>query len=370
MIKQVLKLSVLICVAAAVYHGYDHWVHGRFIERTDNAYIRSDIVAVAPKVPGYVIEVAVRDNEWVEQGDLLYRIDPVDFEARLAQSLAALDAAKAGRAALSEQRGLQKALIKEAQAGVSAARAEAERAGKDRTRADNLVRDGWTTRQRHDTSVATEARARAGVDQAEAGLAARKQRLNVLTAEASRLDAAVAQAEASVRLARIALEDSSVRAPVSGVVGNRHVEVGHYARPGAPLLSIVPLDDVWVVANFKETQLADMSPGQAVTVNVDTFGSTKISGRIDSLAPASGAEFSLLPPDNATGNFVRVVQRIPIKIVLDQQEGIAEGLRPGMSAEVIVDTRETSAEEAPSILDLAWAVVFERTQNGQAEAAE
>lgn len=364
MMKRLLKWTlgfsfvVALCLSAA-YFGHRYWMNGRFIEATDNAYVRGDIVAVAPKVPGYVVEVAVTDNQHVEAGDLLFRIDPADYEARRAQSLAALSAARAARITLNEERALQGALINEARAGVTAASAEAERAARDRERADNLVRDGWTTQQRHDRVVASETRARAAVQQAEAGLAARQQRLEVLSAEAGRLDAAIDQAFAQLRLADIALNDSEVRAPVSGVVGNRHVEVGHYARPGAPLLSIVPLHEVWVVANFKETQLQGMTPGQPVTVRVDTFGGKEFTGRIESLAPASGAEFSLLPPDNATGNFVRVVQRIPVKIVLDEDAMIAAGLRPGMSAEVRIDTRGEDAPRTASFIDTAWAAIAE-----------
>ena len=359
--KRVLKITtfalvVVATLGGAAYFGLAYWFDGRFIESTDNAYVRGDIVAVAPRVSGYVVEVAVEDNQAVEAGDLLFRIDPEDYEARLAQSVAALDAARAARAGLVEERALQEALVGEAEATVTAARAEATRAARERQRADNLVADGWTTQQRHDAAIATETRAQASVAQAEAGLAARRQRLVVLDAEAVRLDATIEQAAAQVRLAEIALEDATVRAPIAGVVGNRHVEVGHYARPGAPLLAIVP-DDVWVVANFRETQLERMTPGQSVVVWIDTFGGREIAGRIESLAPASGAEFSLLPPDNATGNFVRVVQRIPVKITLDEGEDATHGLRPGMSAEVRVDTRGANAPRLASLLDRAWSAL-------------
>ena len=359
--KRILKLTALcflavVTLGGAAYYGATYWTTGRFIESTDNAYVRGDIVAVAPRVSGYVIEVSVEDNQLVDVDDLLFRIDPEDYEARLAQSLAARNAARAARGSLVEERALQEALVGEAEAALTAARAEETRAVRDRQRADNLIADGWTTQQRHDIAVATETRAQASVAQAEAGLTAQRQRLVVLDAEALRLDAAIEQAAAQVRLAEIALEDATVRAPIAGVIGNRHVEVGHYARPGAPMLAIVP-HDVWVVANFRETQLERMAPGQTVAVWVDTFGGREITGRIESLAPASGAEFSLLPPDNATGNFVRVVQRIPVKITLEDEDDATQGLRPGMSAEVRVDTRGPSAPRTASLFDLVWAAL-------------
>lgn len=345
MTPQPLKRALLLLIGASFcaiigYFSYSQWARTRFIEHTDNAYVRSAIVAIAPKVPGYVVTLNVDDNQHVEAGDILFRLDPADYEAQRDQAQAHLNAMRAARASLDEERILQDALISEAEAGLTATRAEAQRAGRDRVRADDLAREGWTSEQRLDSAIAIETRANASVAQAQAGLAARRQRLSVLTAEATRLDATIEQAEAQLRLAEIAVGNTILRAPVSGIIGNRHVEVGHYARPGAPLLSIVPSQNVWIVANFKETQLEYMRAGQVVNVRIRSFGDLSLSGHIDSLAPASGAEFSLLPPDNATGNFVRIVQRIPIKITLDaQQDEAIAALRPGMSADVYVDTR-------------------------------
>ena len=351
-----LALAMLLTCGGG-YYGYGYWNTDRHIERTDNAYVRGDIVAVATKVPGYVSEVAVKDNQPVAKGDLLFRITPTDYEARLAEAMAAREAARAARSSLDAQSKLQGALINEANAGVRAAEAEAERALRDRDRADNLVNGGWTTRQRHDNIVALESRARATLQQAKAGLAARQQRLGVLAAEAGRLDAAVEQATARLRLAEIALNDTEVRAPVSGVVGNLHVDAGQYARPGVPMLAIVPLHDVWIIANFKETQLEHMAVGNPVAVQIDAFGGKKLKGWIDSLAPASGAEFSLLPPDNATGNFVRIVQRIPIKITLDPESSTTTRLRPGMSARVRVDTRSNRTPPTDDEFEVTGATV-------------
>ncbi len=364
MIKRLLKVTLglgtatALCLVAA-YYADQYWTNGRFMEETDNAYVRGDIVAIAPKVPGYVYDVAVKDNQPVEAGDILLKIDPEDYDARRAQAAAGLSAARAAKASLAEERALQEALVAEAKAGLAAAQAEATRAERDRKRVEDLIANGWTTAQRHDGAIAAETRARALVAQADAGLAARRQRLIVIDAEAVRLDAAIDQAAAQLRLAEIALKNAVVRAPVAGFVGNRHVEVGHYARPGAPLLSIVASDDIWIIANFKETQLKEITPGQEVSVRVDTFGDMEISGRIDSLAPASGAEFSLLPPDNATGNFVRIVQRIPVKVTLNEDTALMTGLRPGMSATVSIDTRGKSAAPVASLFDIARAAFAE-----------
>lgn len=335
----VAALLMIAAIAAGAYGGHGYWAVGRFIERTDNAYVRADSASIAPKVAGYVVELAVQDNQSVKAGDLLLRIDPADYEARRTQAAAALAAARARRASLDQERVFQNAVVRETEAALKAAGAEASRATRDRERADRLVRDRWTTEANHDVAVTTEIRAGAAVEQAQASLAAQQQRLQVMDAESIRLDAAVDQAAAQLRLAEIALNDTEIRAPIAGVVGNRHVETGHYARAGSPLLTIVPLDDVWVVANFKEVQLARLAPGQRVRVLIDTFGNREFGGRVDSVAPASGSEFSLLPPENATGNFVRVVQRIPVKIVLDTRDRAPTDLRPGMSAVVEVDTR-------------------------------
>ncbi|MCV0429461.1 MAG: HlyD family secretion protein [Roseibium sp.] len=343
----------------ALFFGRDYWTNGRFLEVTDNAYVRSDIVAIAPKVPGYIIEVSVRDNQPVQAGDILFRIDREDHEARLAQSSASLRAARAAKVSLAKERKLQQALIEEAKAGLAAAKAEATRTRRDRKRADNLVNKGWATEQRHDTAVALQVRAQAAVDQAQARLAAREQRLAVIDTETVRLEASIEQAFAQLKLAEIALNNTVVRAPLSGIVGNRHVEVGHYAQPGAPLLSLVATDHIWVVANFKETQLSRIEPGQKVKIQVDTFGDREISGLVDSLAPASGAEFSLLPPDNATGNFVRVVQRIPVKILLDKESTAPDTLRPGMSARVAVRTGGTPEAPLASLFEIARTLVAE-----------
>ena len=361
-LKRPVKLTfgLLLLVTAGLMtaqFAYDYWANGRFDEVTDNAYVRGDIVAIAPKVPGYIVEVSVKDNQSVRAGDVLFRIDREDHETRLAQSKASLRATRAARVSLVNERALQQALIDEAEAGLAAAKAEATRTMRDRKRADNLVNKGWATEQRHDTAVALETRASAAVDQAQAGLAARKQRLAVIDTETVRLDASIEQAVAQVKLAEIALKNTVVRAPFSGVVGNRHVEIGHYAQPGAPLLSLVATDHIWVVANFKETQLSRIEPGQKVTVEIDTFGDHEIPGLVDSLAPASGAEFSLLPPDNATGNFVRVVQRIPVKILLQQQEIAPNALRPGMSATVRVRTGGEDTTAEASLFDVALSMV-------------
>lgn len=339
-IKSTLGYTLLVSIVLlSMLFSYRYLSNGRYIQSTDNAYIRGEIVAIAPKVSGYISEVLVSDHQSVNAGDALFRIAPHDYEVRLAQAVAGMKAAQASQTSLREKRKLQEAFVKEAEARLVSNSAEAKRAKRDRRRASNLFEQGWTTEQRNDNAITLESRSQAAVSQAKAGLAAQKQRLTVIDAEAAQIIAAVENAEAQLELAQITLNDTVAHAPVAGIVGNKHIEVGQYARPGAPLLSIVS-NKIWVEANFKETQLNGIAPGQIVTIQVDTFSDTDIRGYVDSLSPASGAQFSLLPPDNASGNFVRVVQRVPVKISLNEQQTLMTGLRPGLSAKVQIDTRQ------------------------------
>ncbi|VCU61456.1 Membrane fusion component of tripartite multidrug resistance system [Tritonibacter mobilis] len=331
-------VGVLIVVLIALPSGYGLWSNAQTRVYTDNAYIRGDIVAVAPKVSGYIAEVAVNDNQLVEKGDVLLRIDHADHAARVRQAKAALAAATAARLRLDEERQMQTVFIDEAHAMISAAQAEADRAGKDLHRTNNLIADGWVPAERLEVVTAIAIKARAGHERASAGLRAQEQKLRVLDAQSSALDAAIEQAAAQLQLAEISLSETTIRATERGFIGNLHAEPGQYARPGAPLLSVVSNDHKWVVANFKETQLGRIEPGQTVSIRVDSFQNLALTGRVESIAPASGAEFSLLPPDNATGNFIRVVQRIPVKIELDRQHPLFHRLRPGMSAAVSIET--------------------------------
>jgi membrane fusion protein (multidrug efflux system) len=303
---------------------------------TDNAYVRSDVTSLAPKVGGYVTAVEVKDNQAVHAGDILFRIDDRDYRARLAQAAANLEAAKARLTNVDAETQLQHALIRQAEAQKRSAEADLDLAAKASDRRHELIQSRTVSQAQVDESDAALAKAKAGVAAAGATVEAQKKHMTVLAAQREAAVAGVAQAQAARDLAQIDLDDTVVRAPVDGVVGNRQVRVGRLVAPGASLLDIVPVNDVWVVANFKETQIEHIRPGQRVHITVDAYPAETFDGEVDSFAPGSGSAFSLLPADNATGNFVRVVQRVPVKIRLIGNP-LPGRLVPGLSARVDVD---------------------------------
>ncbi|WP_081688584.1 HlyD family secretion protein [Inquilinus limosus] len=329
--------ALLSLVVVGGTWGWAWWDEGRSREWTDNAYVRADITAIGPKVSGYVAEVLVDDNQMVEAGAVLLRIADEDHRAQRDRAAAAVAQAEAAAENLDRRKDLQLAKIREAEAAIDVGRADMELSRRELARATRLVGQGWTPQRNHDTATADAERARAALAQAEAAAAAAREQLAVLGSEARQIAARLAEARANLQLAEIALSDTVIRAPVAGVVGNRRVHPGEYVRPGAALLSVVPVDAVWVVANFKETQVARMAVGQPAEIRVDGYSDAVITGRVDSLAPASGAAFSLLPPDNATGNFVKIVQRVPVKITLPAGHGLLGRLVPGLSVDVAVE---------------------------------
>lgn len=306
---------------------------------TDNAYIRGDVTALAPKVGGYVTEVEVDDNQAVRTGDVLFRIDDRDYRARLANAEANVAAAQARLVNIDAEMQLQHALIRQAEAQRRAAVAELELATRASDRRRQLIRSSAVSQAQVDESDTARSRAEAGLSAASATVEAQQQRIAVLTAQRGAAVAAVAQAEAARDLARIDLDSTVVRAPIDGIIGNRQVRVGRFVTPGSALLDIVPVDDLWIVANFKETQIQHIQPGQRVRISVDGYPGEAFDGEVDSFAPGSGSAFSLLPADNATGNFVRVVQRVPVKIRFVGNPSVRPSVHlvPGMSARVDVD---------------------------------
>lgn len=331
------KLGALLCLGAVVaVAGGWAWTRPGDEASTDNAYVRGDVTSLAPKVAGYVVAVEVRDNQNVRAGDVLFRIDERDYRARLAQAAANVEAAKARLVNVDAETELQHALIRQAEAQKRSAVAEMNLAAKAYERRRELIRSNTISQAHVDESDAARSRTEASVSAASATVEAQKQRIAVLAAQREAAVAAVAQAEAARDLSQIDLESTIVRAPVSGVIGNRQVRVGRLVAPGTALLDIVPVGDVWVVANFKETQLAQIQPGQRVRIRIDGYPDQILVGTVDSFAPGSGSAFSLLPSDNATGNFVRVVQRVPVKIRLSSNP-LTGRLVPGLSARVDVD---------------------------------
>ncbi len=346
--KMVLSAVAVAALTGGGYAGYGWWTEGRFIESTDNAYVQSDITIVSPKVSAYVREVRVADNQLVRAGDVLAVLDDRDFRAKVTEAEAAVAAQKAGLGTLDSKLDLQRAIIDQAAATLASSEAEQRRAQQDYDRNRSLANDSWTSRQKLETADADLRKAVAQVAKSRAALAAENDQTAVLRATRTETEAHLAQAEAALQTARIDLNNTVILAAVDGVVGNRGVQVGQYARPGVTLLALVPLPEVYVVANFKETQLSHMRPGQAVTVSVDAFPGQKLEGKVESFAPASGSKFSLLPPENATGNFTKIVQRVPVRIALPRDGALSGLLRPGLSVVAEVDTR--GAEHQPAVV--------------------
>jgi membrane fusion protein, multidrug efflux system len=323
--------------AAAVWYGHDYWTVGRFIESTDDAYVGGDVSALAPKVAGFIAEVAVTDNQVVRQGELLVRLDDRDYRAALARAEAMVAGENATLANLDARRRLQEAVIHEAQAGIVAADAEAQRAHDDQVRYQTLSRTAAASVQSFQKADADYKQALAGADKARATLDAAQQQLAVIDTQKKQTFAALQAAIADRDTARLNLGYTELRAPFDGVVGNRSARTGAYAGVGSQLLSVVPAHGLWVDANFKENQLAAMHSGQPVTISADVLPGVVFHGHVGSLSPATGAQFSVLPPENATGNFTKIVQRVPVRVLLDGDAADLGRLRPGLSVIASVD---------------------------------
>jgi membrane fusion protein (multidrug efflux system) len=396
-----LQIVIVVVVAAAVGTGVWVWAtSGR--ESTDDAQVDAHVTPIAARVGGTVVAVPVADNRDVAAGTVLVEIDRRDYEialerarAELADAEAAAEEARASvpiastttasnvsaasggveqanAAMLEAEQGVEaaRARLATAQAHVREAEANATRTARDVERLKPLLAKDEIAQQQFDAAVAAADAASAGVDagraqvrEAELGIRVAESRLAqarvgtqtsaaelrtaqtgpqqvaATRARAAAAEARVRQAQAVVKQAELDLEHATVKAPVGGIVSRKTVEIGQVIQPGQPLMTIIPLDEVWITANFKETQLEDMRPGQRVTVEVDAYGGRELTGRVDSVAAATGARFSLLPPDNATGNFVKVVQRVPVRIALDEGQDPEHVLRPGMSVEPTVHTR-------------------------------
>ncbi len=335
---RLVPVLVLIGMVLLIGLGIDWYFRGRFIETTDDAYVKSDIAVIAARVNGFVATIDAAENQWVRAGDVLLRLDDADFSARVRQAEAAVEAKRAVLAAAIARIGLEGSLIESAEAKVESATADARRAAADLARYADLRDQGATSAQRYEQAVAENRKAEAALDVAIAALKAEQDEVAVTEAQRAQAAADVAQAEAMLELARLDLEHATIRAPMDGVIANRSAEPGQYVRAGTALLAIVPLPQVYVIANFKETQVAAMRRGQAVEIEIDAFPGDVLTGTIVSFAPATGSEFSLLPPENATGNFTKIVQRVPVRIEITGNPEILSLLRPGMSVKVGVDT--------------------------------
>jgi membrane fusion protein, multidrug efflux system len=350
--RAALALAVVLGVAGAADFGHYYLTTGRYLETTDDAYVKADSTIVAPKVSGYIAEVLVSDNQPVKAGQLLARIDDRDFKAALNQARADVAASEAAIRNLDAQIELQEPLIQQQAAEVDAAEANLKFAQQERARYDELMKSGSGTVQRAQQTDAALRAQTAQLQQGKAGLIAANKKVEVLSTERAKAVAQLDHARAVEQQAALNLSYTQITAPVDGTVGARSLRVGQFVQAGTQLMAVVPLDAVYVVANFKETQLTHVRNGQPVELRVDSFHSTTLKGHVDSLSPASGLEFALLPPDNATGNFTKVVQRVPVKIVLDDRS-LNGLLRPGMSAVPTVNTKAAVVVERETRKQLA-----------------
>ncbi|MGY4476452.1 membrane fusion protein (multidrug efflux system) [Bradyrhizobium sp. USDA 3364] len=342
--RAALGLAALIGIGVAADFGYDYVTTGRYLESTDDAYVKADSTIIAPKVSGYIAKVLVTDNQPVKAGQLLAQIDDRDYRTALGQAKADVDAADASVRNLDAQLELQQPIIDQSTADVGAAEANLKFAQEEQTRYDGLMKSGSGTIQRAQQTDAALRASTAQLQHAKSALSAAQRKVDVLTTQRAQATAQVDRARAVEQQAELNLSYTKITAPVDGTVGARTLRVGQYVQAGTQLMAVVPLDAVYVIANFKETQLTHVRNGQPVELTIDSFRDTTLKGHVDSLSPASGLEFALLPPDNATGNFTKIVQRVPVKIVLDDHN-LTGLLRPGMSAIPTVNTKATVLAE-------------------------
>jgi membrane fusion protein (multidrug efflux system) len=334
--------AIALFVVASFYGDY-YWKTGRFLVSTDDAYVQAHSVLISPRISGYISEVPVDDNQSVKAGEVLARIDPRDYQTALDQAHANVAAAQASINTLNQQIAQQKLVVQQDREQVVSDQAALVFSQQNFRRYTQLAKTGYGTVQRAQQAQADITERQAAVQHDTTVVAAAEKQVDVFEGQLAQAKAALAQQQAMEHQAELNLSYTTITAPLNGTIGVRTLRVGEYVQAGTQLMAIVPLQAVYVVANYKETQLTDVQPGQVVTIDIDTFPRTTVHGHVDSLAPASGQEFALLPPDNATGNFTKIVQRIPVKIDIDKNDPLLGRLRPGMSVEPTIDTRPISA---------------------------
>lgn len=345
--KYVLPVLGVVAAGVILYTAAMWLLVWRFQVSTEDAYVQADIAAIVTKLPGYVAAIRVTDNQTVKAGDILVELDTSDIKPKVDQAAAAVDSRKAAITNMQAKLKLQQAVIDQARASLLSARAEAERARIDARRYQTLSEKGVVSRQKFEVAQTDISRLDAAVARTSAAVQAEQDQVAVLESGMKQAEADLKQAEAQLELARAELDNATIRAPFDGIVGNRTAQKGQYVRAGLQLMAVVPLPDVYVVANFKETQLEGMSVGQHAEISVDALATESYSGTIESMAPASGSLFSLLPPENASGNFTKIVQRIPVRIRLEGPASKLALLKAGMSAGVTIDLRQPAKAARP-----------------------
>ena len=339
----ILGAVAVVALGFAANYGYEWLTLGRFQISTDDSYVKADTSILSTKIGGLVTETPVKNNTAVKAGDVVLRLDASDYQTEVASAKAKMATQQAALAVIQQQKQVQAAQIAAAEAQIQSAKSTELNAAQSQQRASVLVKTAAGSQQALDD--ATHAR-----DTAVAGTAVAEANLNAAQAQLSALDANAEQAKSTMNELQVALDKANrdaasadIRAPFDGVVANRAVAPGEYVTPGTNILALVPVSQSFIIANFKETQLADLHVGQKVEISVDAYKGQTFEGKVASLSPASGAEFSLLPPDNATGNFTKITQRFPVKIILP--EDVSLRLRPGMSVAVSVDRRDMGVDQ-------------------------
>ena len=341
--RNLLIAAILVALGAGLWFAR-YQTHGKYFQETDDAQIEADTVAISPKVSGYVEAVLVEDNQDVAGGQPLIRIDPRDYRAQYAQARAQIAQADASvenaKASISEQQ----AAIEQAQAQLAAARAKAAHDAGEVARYTPLVASGAERREQLDQLKLAAKQSAEQVRQQAAALEMQRRRVGAMQAQVRQAEAQGQGARAQLKSADVDLEATTISSPIKGRVGDRTVRVGQFVQAGTRLMSVVPLEKLYVTANFKETQLALMRAGQPARIAVDALGGTEIDGHVASISPGTGAQFSLLPPENATGNFTKIVQRVPVRIAIEATPAARKLLVPGLSVTVTVDTRAAEGE--------------------------
>jgi membrane fusion protein, multidrug efflux system len=345
-----IRLFILLLIGGLIFvvaYEWDFWVASSALQTTNDAYLQADTTPLAAKVPGYVKTVHVQDFQRVRAGDPIVDIVDDDYRAQVDQAQANVDAAGAAIENIEQQKRLQETLVKQAEADIQGSEADLTRYHLESVRQQSLLSKSYAgTPQLTEQAVDNEKRAEATLALNHAKLEQQRQQISVLDSQKAQAVATLAAQKAALNLANINLGYTRITAPVDGMVSERRVRPGQYLSVGTQVNSLVPLPNVWVIANYKETQMTNVRNGQRARVTVDAFPGKVLHGHVDSWSPASGAQFALLPPDNATGNFTKVVQRIPVKIVLDPDPSLAELLRPGMSVIATIDTRTTALSDS------------------------
>jgi membrane fusion protein, multidrug efflux system len=337
---RILVFVVAIAIIVIVSTNWTRWEGGEGWQRTNDAYLQSDLTPISAKVTGYIRELPIRDYERVRRGQVLARLVDDDYRAAVAQAEASILSATAQHGALQAQHALQLANVQAARAVVASTVASREQNGRDLARQQRLLQTGSSSAEAREKLETTHAQLEAQLAQNRAQAEAAQRELAVLEAQIAQSEAAITAARAALVVATLNLEYTTIIAPQDGVLGQRQVKPGQLVGVGSQITTLTPLPNVWVIANFKETQLTHMAVGQPARITVDTFPGHTLRGHVQAFAPASGAEFALLPPDNATGNFTKVVQRVSVKILIDDADGLADRLVPGMSVEASVNARD------------------------------